>query len=105
MPTFGNLEQFKGGEFPTYKQRLEAFFVGNNIAIVPDDATDAVVQAAERRKVAVKISLIGKKTYATLKDLFLPYSPVGKSNNELCDLLSSYFNPKVSEVVETYRFH
>ena len=79
--------------------------MANNIGIVPDDATAAVVQAAERRKVAVTISLIGKKTSATLKDLCLPDSPVGKSYNELSDLLSNYFKPKVSEVAETYRFH
>eukprot|EP00795_Rhopilema_esculentum_P016080 gene16080-7429_t len=47
MSLFGNLEPFEGGEFPTYKERLEAFFVANNIGIVPEDATDAVVQAAE----------------------------------------------------------
>ena len=105
MSTFGNLEPFEGGEFTTYKERLEAFFVANNIGIVPGGANDAAVQAADRRKVAVTISLIGKKTYATLKDLCLPDSPVGKSYKVLCDLLSDYFKPKVSEVAETYRFH
>eukprot|EP00794_Sanderia_malayensis_P002512 gene2512-2901_t len=105
MSTFGNLEPFEGGEFSSYKERLEAFFVANNIGIVPNDATDAVVRPAEQRKVAVTISLIGKKTSATLKDLCLPDSPVGKSYDELCDLLSSYFKPKVSEIAETYRLH
>ena len=105
MFAFGNLEPFEGGEFSTYKERLEAFFVANNNGIVPDGATDAVVQAAERRKVADTISLIGKKTYATFKDLCLPDSPVRKSYKQLCDLLSNYFKPKVSEVAETYRFH
>ena len=79
--------------------------MANNIGIVPDGATDAVVQTAEQRKVAVTISHIGKKTCATLKDLCLPDSPVGKSYNELCDLLSSYSKPKVPEVAEIYRFH
>ena len=40
-----------------------------------------------------------------MRDLCLPDSPVEKSYNELCDLLSSYFKPKVSEVAETYCFH
>ena len=35
----------------------------------------------------------------------LPDSPTGKSYNELCELLSSYFKPKFSEVAVTYRFH
>ena len=69
MPMFGNLEPFKGGDFPMYKKRLEAYFVANNIGIEPANTTDAVVQAAERRKVAVTISLIGKTTYITRKDL------------------------------------
>ena len=105
MSTFGNLESFEGGEFLTYKERLEAIFVANNIDIAPDDATDAVVQAAERKQVALTISQIGKKMYTTLKDLCLPDSPVGSSYNESCDLLSSYFKPKVSAVAETYRCH
>ena len=43
--------------------------------------------------------------YSTLKDFCLPDSPVGKSYNELCALLSNYFKPEVSKVTETYRFH
>ena len=46
---------------------------------------------------------LGRK--GTLKDLCLPDSPVGKSHNQLCDLLSNYLKPKDSEVTETYRFH
>ena len=105
MSTFGNLEPFDGGDFSAYKERLEAFLMANNIGLVATDATAAVKLAAEQRKVAVTISLIGKKTYATLKDLCLPETPVGKSYEELCNLLMSYYKPKVSEVAESYRFH
>lgn len=105
MSTFGNLEPFDGGDFTAYKERLEAFFVANNIGVVAEDASNAVKQAAEQRKVAVTISLIGKKTYATLKDLCLPETPAVKSYNDLCNLLTNYFKPKVSEVAESYRFH
>src|SRR6056300_578350 len=96
--TFGNLEHFDGGDFSPYKERLEAFFVANNIGLVASDAE-------ERRKVAITISLIGKKTYSTLKDLCLPESLSGKSYEDLCKLLMDYFKPKVTEVAETYRFH
>lgn len=103
--TVGSLEPFDGADdFSAYKERLEAYFVANDIGVVADDANSSVRRSAERKKIAVTISLIGKKTYATLKDLCLPDSPTERSYEELCDLLMNYFKPKVSEVVETY-FH
>jgi len=103
--TVGNLEPFDGEDFVAYQERLEAFFLANNIGIVAADAEAGVVRAVDKRKVAVTISLIGKKTYSTLKDLCLPGTPVEKSYQDLCTLLGNYFKPRVSEVAETYRFH
>ena len=52
--------------FTAYFERLEQFFEANSIGHYPADATAAVIQAANRKKVAVMISVIGKNTYGTL---------------------------------------
>ena len=54
---------------------------------------------------AVTISLIGKNTYSTLKDLYLPDLPFDKSYQEMTTLVKGFYKPKVLEVAETYRFH
>ena len=43
-----------------------------------DDTTAAVVRAANQKKVAVMISVIGKKTYSTFHDLCSPENPKEK---------------------------
>ena len=67
-------DEFYSWKFGTIRRRrfcslqgeIRSIFVANNIGIVAEDATDAIQKAAEQRKVAVTISLIGKKTYAKL---------------------------------------
>ena len=47
--------------FVSYWERLEQFFVANDVGMVAEDATEAV-KVADQKKVAVIISVIGKKT-------------------------------------------
>ena len=47
-----------------YSEKLDQFFVANNIGSHPASASEEVIAAAEKKKVAVMISLIGKKTYS-----------------------------------------
>ena len=103
QPQFGILEPFDGVGFTDYTERLNSFFVANNI--VAADASDAAKREADKRKVAVQISLIGKQTYSTLKDLCLPYLPAEKTYDQLTEILKGYYKPKVLEVAESYRFH
>ena len=51
------------------------------------------------------ISVIGKKTYSTLRDLCSPENPKEKTFEELCELLQQHFKPKQLEVAESYRSH
>ena len=51
------------------------------------------------------ISVIGKKTYSTLRDLCSPENPKEKTFEVLCELLQQHFKPKRLEVAESYRFH
>ena len=68
-------------------------------------ASEAVIAAAEKKKVAVMISVIGKKTYSVLRDLCSPVNPKDKTFQQLCVLLQQHFKPKRLEVAESYRFH
>ena len=91
--------------FTVYCERLEQFFVANNIGHCPADASPETITAADKRKVAVMISIIGKDTYGVLRDLCSPGNPKDKTFKELCEILQQHFKPKRLEVAESYRFH
>ena len=74
-PQFGILEPFDGVDFTDYSECLNFYFVANNIGQFRDDATVAVKREADKKKVAVSISVIGKTAYSTHKDLCLPDLP------------------------------
>ena len=91
--------------FTVYSERLDQFFVANNIGSYPASASEEVIAAAEKKKVAVMISVIGKKTYGVLRDLCSPVNPRDKTFEQLSELLQQHFKPKRLEVAESYRFH
>jgi len=51
------------------------------------------------------ISVIGKKSDGTLRDLCSPKNPKEKSFEAIIELLQQHFKPKQLEVAESYRFH
>ena len=90
--------------FMVYCERLEQFFVANNIGQCTADASADSITAASKRKVAVMISMIGKSVYGVLRDLCSPGNPKDKTFEELCVILQQHFKPKRLEVAESYRF-
>ena len=80
-PVVGSFGEFDPSSetFTAYLERLDQFFVANDIGKCGDDANPAVVRAANQKKVAVMISVIGKKTYSTLRDLCSPENPKEKT--------------------------
>ena len=68
-PLLGSVGEFDPSSeaFTVYLERLDHFFVANDIGQYPAEATAAVIQEASKKKVAVTISVIGKKTYSTLR--------------------------------------
>ena len=105
-PLLGSVGEFDPSSetFTAYLKRLDQFFVANDIGKCADDATATVVRAANQKKVAVMISVIGKKTYSTLRDLCSPENPKEKTFEVLCELLQ-HFKPKRLDIAESYRFH
>ena len=104
---FGVLGEFDPSTelFTAYLERLEQFFIANSIGQCSADASQEVLAAADKKKVAVFISVMGKNSYAILRDLCSPDSPKDKSFSQLCDKLKDHYKPKRLEVAETYRFH
>ena len=104
---FGVLGEFDPSTelFTAYLERLEQFFIANSIGQCSADASQEVIAAADKKKVAVFISVMGKNSYAILRDLCSPDSPKDNSFSQLCDKLKDHYKPKRLEVAETYRFH
>ena len=71
----GILEPFDGSGFADYSERLNSYFFANNIGHVAEDPGGSDRRAEDKKKVAVTISVIKKKTYGTLNDLCLPDLP------------------------------
>ena len=101
---FGTLEPCDGADFTDYSERVNAYFIAHNIGQVAADASETAKRETDKKKVAVKISLIGKTAYSTLKDLCLPDLPADETYDQLTLILKDYYKPKVLEVAETYHF-
>ncbi|XP_064465302.1 uncharacterized protein K02A2.6-like [Ornithodoros turicata] len=93
MPTFGRIEPFEGGgdEWPSYVERLQAFFEANDVG--------------NDKKRAIFFSSCGQKTYSLLRDLLKPAAPQDKSLDEVLEVLGKHYCPKPSEVVQRFRFN
>ena len=51
------------------------------------------------------ISVIGKKTHSTLRDLCSPENPKEKTFEALSEVVQQHFTPNRLEVAKSYRFH
>ena len=63
MSVIGAIENFDGNDFEPYQERLEAYFIANDIGVVTDPNDEAQKKAADKKKVAHAIAAMGKKTY------------------------------------------
>lgn len=90
-PTVGVLTMYvEGDDFSAWLERLEQYFVANDVA-------------AEKR-VAVLLTVLGDKTYGLLRSLVAPNKPAEKTFTELTDLLCGQLEPKRLVVAERFRF-
>ena len=88
-----NLKEFEpeNKRVSSYLERVELYFTANEIA--------------ERRRVAVFLSVIGAKMYSLLRDLVSPVSPKDKTFDELAEVLKKHFEPKPLVTAERFTFH
>lgn len=79
----GRLEIYEeGDDWKLYRQRLEQYFVANDIQ--------------GNRRVAVLLTSVSKSVYCTLSDLCDPELPESKAFDELCNLLDTQFSLRTS---------
>ena len=76
----------------SYSEILGYYFMANDI-------TD------ETKKKSILLSCSGAATYDLLKYLLQPTSLNDKSYDELVKVLSDYFNPKPSIIVQCFKFN
>ena len=90
---FGRMDAFdlKVEEWSTYVERLEMFFMVNN---VPDG-----------KKAASLLTLIGGLMYALLKSLTTPTKPMELSFKEIVEIMGRHLTPKPIVIAERYKFH
>ncbi|XP_073949861.1 uncharacterized protein [Choristoneura fumiferana] len=88
----GKLEAFDihKGSWETYKDRLEQYFIVND---VKDD-----------RKVPLLITLIGAEGYELLVTLCTPEKPANVTYSVIVKLLADHLQPKPSVLAERYKF-
>ena len=91
---FGQITEFDESkeEWPLYAERLEQYFAANGV----DDAA---------RQRAILLSVIGARTYRTLRSLVAPLKPKEKSVDEILQTLTEHFDPKPSVIVQRLRFN
>lgn len=95
MAGMGKLGEFQEGEdWESYTERLEQFFIMNDIGA--DDA-------GKRR--AVLLSCMGAKTYELCKTVIAPAKPADKSYAELVAALTEHLCPKPIIIAERFNFY
>lgn len=87
----------KSDLWSNYIDRLEQFFVANDINAPP-------AGQADKRK-AILLSCVGAKTYSLLCNLVQPQKPGEKSFQEIVLILKNHHNPKPSEIVQRFKFN
>ena len=102
--TSTKLEPFFGGDFAEYLERLEFYFVANDIGVVPSEAIRAQTATTAKKKIAHLISCLSKDIYATLKSLCLPDSPADRTYKEITDLLKEFFQVQTSATTASFTF-
>ena len=72
-------------------ERAQIYFEANDIA--------------EAKKVSTLLSVIGKKTFAVLRDLVSPDNPKDKTLDQLVEVLKQHYEPVTLVIAEWFTFH
>lgn len=91
--TIGYLQEFQPEkeQFAAYVERVELFFVANEIA--------------EAKQVPVFLSAVGSKTYGVLRNLLAPTPPKDKTFEQIKETLAAHYDPKPLVIVERFHFY
>ncbi|KAJ8351939.1 hypothetical protein SKAU_G00234150 [Synaphobranchus kaupii] len=94
MATVGSLSEFveSDGDWIEYVERLEHFFLANDIA-------------DEAKKRSILLSVCGARTYKLIRNLAMPQKPGEIGFRDLVTMVQNHHNPKPSVIVQRFKFH
>ena len=92
-PMLGTMDPFDPDidNWSAYTERLEQFFVTNDIA--------------DGKKRAVLLTVIGTKAYTLLRNILAPEKPATRDYSQLVEALQSHLDPKPIVMAEHFKSH
>ena len=91
--THGHLSEYSSTkDGVSYMERMNRYFLANDVS-----------DAAKKR--AIFLSVVGDTTYKLIYDLVAPKKPTEKSYTELVELLTMHLKPRLSVIVERFKFN
>ena len=106
LASVGRIEPYDGNsDLEAYLERLELYFIANNVGEISGDDNEAARRLAERKKVATLLTLVGSETYLLLKCLLSPQLPSEFTFDEITTKLINHLKPRWLTVVERFKFH
>ena len=93
QPVLGSLGEFdpRSDSISSYLERMQLYFEANSVK--------------EDRKVAVLLTVVGAKTYETLRSLLSPARPRDKTYEELLEVLKRHYDPQPLVIGERFKFY
>ena len=93
MAVYGEIEPFdvKDGDFEEYKERLDQYFVANDVV--------------DEKKCAVFISVVGKDAYGVIRSLVAPAKPSEKTYTQITTAFANHIKPKPIVIAERFKFY
>ena len=77
--------------FSVYVERVNLFFTANEVP--------------EEKRVPVFLTIVGKSTYALLRNLLQPSLPKDKTFEDITKILKKHYQPAQSVIAERFQFH
>ena len=107
MPPYWDIERFSGAaaDWDAYMEGLEPYLIANDSGEIKISDNAGAVQAREKKRRSILLSVIGADTYFLLRNLCPPTKPAEKSCNEIAEIMKKHFSPTPSETVQRFKFH
>ena len=103
---FGRVGEFSPERetFRSYVERMEMFFIANNIMEETGEGKDEANLAVANRKRAIFLTEIGPDAYSTLSNLLAPKKSKDTPFADIVKELEKHYNPAPLEIVERFHF-
>ena len=103
---FGRVGEFSPERetFRSYVERMEMFFMANNIVERTGEGSAEANLAVANRKRAIFLTEIGPEAYSTLSNLLAPAKPRDTTFANIVEALERHYNPAPLEIAESFHF-